>query len=460
MQGPRLRGGSRPSVVKLAALALALLAASHASFFARALAQAGGWYAVDENKGLVNVETDFFNVTLDLSKGGGLTSATLLYGGVEANPLQAAGCLPSLFIYAYSNTSSNAPGASMINVTCGGKTSAVSYPGLLALKPWRASVVYADDETLLLRLEPGPEASVDIEPIKLTVEARFYRHLPVIDYTITFTNPASEPVELYSLELAGSRWGPIVELVAGDESPESWNLTVLYTLESGGARLESSSKSGYLVSFANASRVDAVALLKSQPTPRYLVAVEPYTKPALAELVKGYADLSSEAVRARLIYPLAVLQPGESYVISFRVALAWWDPGSLSLAGLGGLYCKLGDPTRLKSVFEHESTIENLTRQLSSLREQLNETKARLEEAEKRAEDAEKRAGELKGLLSKCMADYNYTKARLEAANAKVKRAGAQAVAALLAGVVLGLAGYRYAIQPLLEASVRRRRLR
>jgi hypothetical protein len=448
----------RRSAINLAVLVLAILVIAWPLASLESLAAEEAWYSIDLEKGIMAVTTDYFNLTYNLSRGAAITSTTLFYGGEAANPLEAAKYLPSLFLFVYSNTSANAPGRSTVQFTYNNETYTASYPGLLASRPWAASVVYSDNETLVVRLEPGQEASTDIEPVKLYVYVRFYRHLPIVEYTITFTNPSNEAVRLYSISLAGSEWGPIIELVGGDGSPQDWNLTVLYTLGTGGVKLDTSNETDYVVDVGQASSVEGVALVKASPEPRYLVALEPYTKPALVQLLKGYAGVVDEAVRARLVYPTVVLPPGGNYTIHLRLAFAWWDPGSMSLAGLASLYYKIAGPGPLKSVYEHDWVVDNLTRQISDLQRQLNDTKAQLEDARKKAKEASRRAGELEGLLSKCRADYNYTATRLNAMKAEVKKTGMYAVTSLIIGVVLGLAGYRYALQPLLQASPRRRR--
>ena len=448
----------RRSAINLVAILLAFLVITLPLVSVKSAATDDQWYTINLDQGFITVSTDYFNLTLNLSKGATITSATLFYGGESANPLEAAKYLPSLFLFVFSNTSANAPGRSTVEFTYENETYTASYPGLLATRPWEASVLYSDNETLVVLLKPGPEASTDIEPVELYVYVRFYRHLPVIEYAISFVNPSSEAVRLYSISLAGSEWGPLVELVAGDKSPQDWNLTILYTLRAGGVEFETTNETDYVVDVINASSIEGVALVKAMPEPRYLVALEPYTKPALVQLLKGYAGVVNEAVRARLIYPSITLPPGGNYTINFRLALAWWDPGSLSLAGLAGLYYKIAGPEPLKSVFEHNLVVNNLTRQISDLQKQLNDTKTQLEEARKKAKEASKKAGELEGLLSKCQADYNYTKTRLDAMKAEVKKTGMYAVTSLVIGVVLGLAGYRYALQPLLQAAPRRRR--
>ena len=448
----------RRSAINLVAILLTFLVIMLPLVSVKSAATDDQWYTINLDQGFITVSTDYFNLTLNLSKGATITSATLFYGGESANPLEAAKYLPSLFLFVYSNTSANAPGRSTVQFTYNNETYTASYPGLLASRPWAASVVYSDNETLVVRLEPGPEASTDIEPVKLYVYVRFYRHLPIVEYTITFTNPSNEVVRLYSISLAGSEWGPIIELVGGDGSPQDWNLTVLYTLGIGGVKLDTSNETDYVVDVSQASSVEGVALVKASPEPRYLVALEPYTKPALVQLLKGYAGVIDEAVRARLVYPTVVLSPGGNYTIHLRLAFAWWDPGSMSLAGLASLYYKIAGPGPLKSVYEHDWVVDNLTRQINDLQRQLNDTKAQLEDARKKAKEASRRAGELEGLLSKCRADYNYTATRLNAMKAEVKKTGMYAVTSLTIGVLLGLAGYRYALQPLLQAAPRRRR--
>lgn len=447
---------------KLAAYLLLLLTITSLIFPlpARAANDFNDWFKLDLDKGVLTVSTDYYNLTFNLSRGATLYSATLFYGNESANPLEAAKYVPSLFLYAYSNTSANAPGSSTFKFTYNNETHEASYPGLLATRPWSASIAYSGNDSLVVLLKPGPEASSDIDPLTLQVYVIFYKHLPVIDYYVVFSNPSDEPVKLYSINLSGSQWGPLVELVAGEGDPKDWNMSVVYTSTTGGVKLESSNETGYLVNLEEAYTVEGVALVKSSPSPKYLIALEPITKPALAHLLKGYAGVVREAVRSRLIYPSVVVPPGGNYTIKLRLALAWWDPGSLSMAGLASLYYKIEGSKNLKSVFEHNLVVRNLTSQVDALKLQLNDTKSQLEEARKKAEDASRRAGELEGLLSKCQADYKYVKAQLDSERALAKRAGLYSTASLIVGILLGLAGYKYALQPLFQAATRRGRRR
>ncbi len=412
---------------------------------------AGPWFEFNETAGLLSVDTPFYRVEVNLTRGFTIQSLAVKYAGSEAEAAEAARYLPSMFIYAYSNLSEVGPGSAVVEVKYDNETYTANYPGFLAVRPWSAEIVYNDSEVLVVRAEPGPSASVDISPAELEVYAKFYRNIPVIEYRVVFRNPAGEPVEIYSIEYGGTRYGPIVELVAGDREPPTWNQTITYSGPREGLGFINVREPQYTFIVEEGTQIYSIALVKADGYPQYLVAARPLTQPGLVQLLRGYVGEVKDPIRARLAFGLVTLGPGESWEARMQVVVAWGDPGSLALAGLGPLAAKLfGD--QAAGVYEYNKTISDLEAEAEDARLELNRTRAELDQVRAQVEELEARVGEVEGLLGLCQADLNATQARLDTLRAAAGRTALVGVASFIIGIAAGIAGFKIAgLQELLE---------
>ena len=450
--------GSRRATAAAALLALVVLQVA-ASPAAQAQAYiAGPWFEFNETAGVLTVNAKFYSVTINLTRGFTIQSLVVKYAGEEVEAAEAARYLPSMLVYAYSNLSEVEPGSAVVEVRYDNKTYTTNYPGFLATRPWEAEVVYNDSDVLVVHAQPTARAAVDINPAELDVYVTFYRNLPLIEYRFVFSNPSNQPLEIYSIEYEGVRYGPIIEVVAGDAQPPSWNQSIVYVERGGGLGFVNLKQPQYDFRVEEGSRVASVALVKVDGGPKYLVAAEPVTQPGLIQLLRGYVGEVKDPIRARMAFDLLRLGPGESREITVNLAVAWGDPGSMALAGLSLLALKLYGPEAL-GVYEYNKTISDLQKNIEELKAELNATQSELEKARDRARELEAKAGELEGLLGLCRADLNATKARMAAIKAAAERTAFTGIASFIIGVAMGIVGYRIAgVQELLETLRKARR--
>ena len=343
-------------------------------------------------------------------------------------------------------------GFESFKVKYGNKTYTTSYPGYLAARPWRLLNATNTSTYVKITLAPTKEASVDVTPVNITVTYVFYSYKPLIDYVIHFYNPSNKPIELYSFTINGTKYGPIIELVAGDDKPHLWNYTYSEILANGSVRsVKTNEPSLYVApmsqSVLSGPYISLVRLkgLKNETVGGYplyaLVASSDHV--ALVQLLRGYVGDIKSTIRARLFYEALSLRPGEYFKIEVRLAYLPFDAGALALAGFADYYYSLlGDLADTPQVYNLNVTLQRLLDRIKGLNDRINKLQDDVADLRKKLEDARDEADGYKELYSTCKTQLKLVKERLNSCLAKTGRTAAIGIAGLIVGVILGLAGY------------------
>ncbi len=370
------------------------------------------------------VETEFYSLILDGDKGG-ITRLAVKDGGSQVDMLRDGDLIPIPLI-----DITTGPGGGEYTRSLGNLTYTLDYPSSLSLGNWSVEVVYNDSLKLVVELKPGDSALEDIKPATAVARITFHSWTPIIEYTLTITNPTSD-----TLMLSG-RNGSAVIGVRINDGDTTWR----YAVRTGGNISIVDSVD------APAQDVSKVFLFRSlDGRIRYIayIGVEPG-----AEAVKGFRGISTgnytsnETFNLLLDYGDPELGPGESINISLTFTYIKANPFLLSEIGILEDVIEIDEKVLadIKTAAAYQDIINDLNETVNSLRERVKNLQQTLEEKNKKLE-------ECKGCEDYWKTELNVLKNRVDQLEANARNAGLRQVIAFIAGLILGFIGVRYAFR-------------
>ena len=303
-------------------------------------------------------------------------------------------------------------------------------PGPLASVSWNATIVESTPYSTTIKLFPLNESA--IVPFLVTVYVTVSPLAPYLRYTVSVTNVGPVPAWTTITYLAGaapatpSSWKAAAELMKPNGSLE------VVGLENGTA------VSGYVISALEADVEEGYKGIA--------IGVSPLTEPASVELLQGALfGLSSNQSYLALTYSTPLIQPGETYNVTFDVYSVWLSPVTLLSvdAAQAAEYVYPNLSSLLPQAIGYNDTISALSSEISalstevnSLRNETNNLSARLYYVEVQLKDSERTASYYMHIAH---------------------RSGLMAAGFFVAGIVVGLLGGAYLLSPTAREALARK---
>ncbi len=389
----------RPRLSLLAVLAVLLL---HA---AAPVAGAQLSVKIAEVEGTISVETPFYKAKISPElTGPGLVGYTIKTPSTASTTMSPTIPFPAFLI--------DVPGANTTNGTVPGYWTG----------GWRI-VEYQtlDDGTGYVKIETSDNLTSSLGGLKITVEAYFDPLSPYITYKVKIENTGDQAFTLSSM-----LGGPAFYIVA-DNGAGNWSVLV-YENDS--------------IEFADnyTSTTGNIVLVDSKTSPLYAARLE---AEGAAKYIAGvgHGPLDENATTGAFIasvFPEETVEPGSSVSYTARLLLMGVGIVQLDRAGLLDVFLRAFPQLvdQFNTSLDFQAKIDELNKTVASLRE-------RLDNLRKANEDLQKQLQEYQGCEDFWKQEVKVRDTKIQTLEDRLQSAGMIQVAALIAGLLLGLAGGR-----------------
>ncbi len=386
-------------------LALLILLASIVLHAVAPLASAQLTVKIAEVEGAIAIETPFYKAKLSPELlGPGLVGYTITTPTTAATTLKPAIPLPVFLV--------DLPGTGEANGTVPGYWSG----------GWKiVDYKTMDDGSGIIRLETGDDLVNKLSGVKITVEAYFDPLTPYVTYKVIVENTGDQAVRLSSM-LGGPAFYIIVDNDAGNWSVMTYDngnieFTGNYTGPGG-----------------------ALVLVDSTTNPVYAATLD--VDGAIEYMAgAGHGPLEGNATTGAFmagVLPEAILEPGSSIEYTAKMLIIGVGIVQLDRAGLLETFLQTFPQLaeQFNTSLDFQTKIDELNRTVTSLRD-------RLDSLRKANEELQKQLQEYQGCEDFWKQEVKVRDAKIQTLEDRLQSAGMIQVAALIAGLLLGLAGGR-----------------
>ncbi len=401
-------------------------------------------YKVKNN--IIFVETPFYKLTLNLSKGVSITKITFKNGNKTLDLSSCLASYPTLLFFMRTRNVSH-----KYEIKIDNKTYYITYPSSLSLYPWRLVSATKQDGHIILTLEPTEEAEYDVSPLLIMLKVDIYYYNPTINFTLEVTNPSESPITLYGNETNGTLYGPGIGVVLCKTVASGWTQGVL--------TLNKNNLSIKILSLTNLSKITKFNNIKmaflyapqKSPLPLYIVALRPrFPNP---EGITGFSSIILKSVEPKekskkitayseiLIYRPISLKPGGKAVLNLNLVLAHTpDPASIFVYNLNDFYYAWNRFTfnyDLNQTFKFGEMSKNLT----ILKEINKNLKKEISSLEEKCNNLTKQLGEVEGQLTYFKTNNKIISNNFAQLSSELKKCSRKEVGLFIFGLLIGVFG-------------------
>ena len=278
-----------------------------------------------------------------------------------------------------------------------------------------------DDGAGYVKIETSDNLTNSLEGLKITVEAYFDPLSPYITYKVKIENTGDQAFTLSSI-----LGGPAFYIVA-DNGAGNWSVLVYEN-----DRIEFTdnyvSSTGKLVLVNSKTSPLYAATLEAEGATKYIAGA-------------GYGPLDENATTGAFIasvFPEETLEPGSTVVYTARLLIIGVGIVQLDRADLLDLFLQAFPQLveQFNTSLDFQAKIDELNRTVTSLRE-------RLDSLRKANEDLLKQLQEYQGCEDFWKQEVKVRDTKIQTLEDRLQSAGMIQVAALIVGLLLGLAGGR-----------------
>ncbi|MEM0366160.1 MAG: hypothetical protein QXJ70_03775 [Acidilobaceae archaeon] len=335
---------------------------------------------VEMNK--VTVLSPFYHITFDLNRGFGVVGWVIRNDRGEFIDLIGGGYpLPSLVLNAY--TRDNLTGR--YTFILGNRTYTIPL-STLVYNEWDFEIYSNTSELITLIFTPSSRAQVDIDPLTITVTAKFRLWSPSVEFTFEIYNPSNK-----TIAVRGPRGGPELYLIAYSGDHDKWHGVIADTgLPFFGGTLLSEGSVNIAISLDSASLV-YIDSINNKSIVRYIAGLrvlEPQSFYVQFSRGLTFGDaFIANAMALNLTLPETLLiQPGGSKTIRFLVSYIPYNPSLVISSGLESslLVAYREYPAILFNLttIDTNELIKNLSRIIQTLKDNLTRLDTRVRELE------------------------------------------------------------------------------
>ncbi len=331
----------------------------------------------------------------------------------------------------------------------------------LATGKWEAVILENTSRKVVVRLEPAASTAQEVSPLKVEVYIVITDYAPFATYNVSLYNPSTGSVSLYAKSPEGVWRGIKVYYSTCFTAARHWEFAAAYgSLESPNVyTLEGSNRTVRSQMLpVNETFIGAAILhLSNASTPLTIGFITGDNVSYYSSTINPVGPVTIEAYTA-----LASLQPGERYTVSYKAALAPFNPALLLSSDAWRLAYALY-PRLFTSEYAHElnyyKTVSRLNATIAKLNASLASYKSSYKKCLEENSKLKSRNGELEELFNTCRVNLNI--ARDNAAKYKriVDRYALRVGVFTVLGVIVGVVGgYLFAATRASSAPLGRRR--